>query len=328
MYHPTLVSYFTVHCPGLKPDAFPEMPNILATDGDLALLRIPSGPANPLSDLPPDRYFIYRIGSSTGLKKPSLRLLPDPDKLIFSDDDVGLLSCCGTGHHKSFFVAAFSTVPLLSPGSSVKFYINLFDSKTCQWTTKRVFADSPHACHYRFTNKVITIGGDNGSIAWVDLSHGILIHDVLLGNTILHHIPLPPSELPNPRINSVRDMAAVNGCLKYVSMSYPGIIERGTSYYFGNWKVDGWKMAMYPSGIWQWQEDYHLRASEIAIDDPSHLELLPDHLPHDFDKKLVLTRLHAGSPAVSLQDDDTVYIMTKVDFSDHKSWVLAVNTST
>ncbi|XP_048531182.1 uncharacterized protein LOC125510134 [Triticum urartu] len=55
---------------------------------------------------------------------------------------------------------------------------------------------------------------------------------------------------------------------------------------------------------------------------------MPDHLPHDFDKKLVLTRLHAGSPAVSLQDDDTFYIMTKVDFSDHKSWVLAVNTST
>lgn len=332
MYNPPLLSYFTVHSPGLKPDAFPEMPKILATDGHLALLRIPRLPVNPFSDQPANRFFIYRVGSSTGEKKPSLRRLPNPHKLIFTDHTVGFLNY-GTRDQAEdrFFAAAFYQVPPLRPGGSVKLYISLFDSETWGWTRKEVFVDSPEAYRYRFTNKVITIGGEHGSIAWVDLSHGILIHDLLLRNNILRYIPLPPSELPNPRINSVRDMAAVNGCLKYVSMSYPPMTERSTSYYFGDWQAKAWKMAMYPSGTWQiarlWQEDYHLRASEIMIDDPSHLEVLPD-LPNSFNKKRVLTKLHTGSPAVSLHDDGIVYITTKVEFSDRKAWVLAVNTST
>ncbi|KAF7073925.1 hypothetical protein CFC21_078845 [Triticum aestivum] len=327
MHHPPLVSYFTVHSPGVKPDAFPEMANVLATDGDLALLRLPSGPVNPLSDPPPDRYFIYRIGAGAGEKPPWLRQLPNPHKLIFMDDTVGFLNY-GTHDHDRFFAAAIYQEHPLRPGGSVKFYISMFDSETWAWARNEVFVDSPEAYRYRFTNKVITIGGERGSIAWVDLSNGILVHDMLLrNNNILRYIPLPPSELPDLRTNSVRDMAAVDGCLKYVSMSYPPMTESSTSYYFGDWQAKAWKMAMQPSGTCQWQEDYHLRASEITIDDPSHLELLPDP-PNNVDKKRVLTKLHAGSPAVSLHDDGIVYILTKVEYSDRKAWVLAVNTST
>ncbi|XP_020191799.1 uncharacterized protein [Aegilops tauschii subsp. strangulata] len=332
MYHPPLVSYFTIHSPGLKPDAYPEMPKILATDGHLALLRIPRLPVNPFSDQPANQFFIYRVGSSTGEKQPSLRMLPNPSKLVIRDRNVGFLNY-GTRDQADyrFFAAAFYAAHPLRPGGSVKFYINLFDSETWEWTRKEVFVNSPDAYRYRITNKVITIGGQHGSIAWVDLSHGILIYDALLHNNILRYIPLPPSELPDPRINSVRDMAAVDGCLKYVSMSYPPLTQSSTSYYFGDWKAKAWKMAMHPSGTCpisrQWKEDYHLRASEIMIDDPSHLELLPD-LPNSFNKKQVLTKLHTGSPAVSLHDDGIVYIMTKVEFSDRNAWVLAVNTST
>lgn len=46
-------------------------------------------------------------------------------------------------------------------------------------------------------------------------------YTVLLPNNILRHILLPPSELPDLRTNYMLDMAAVNGCLKYVSMTYP-----------------------------------------------------------------------------------------------------------
>jgi hypothetical protein len=39
----------------------------------------------------------------------------------------------------------------------------------------------------------------------------------------------------------------------------------------------------------------------------------------------VLSRLHTGHPALSLHDDDVVYIMAKVDHRDQKAWILAVD---
>uniref|UniRef100_A0A8I6Y527 DUF1618 domain-containing protein n=1 Tax=Hordeum vulgare subsp. vulgare TaxID=112509 RepID=A0A8I6Y527_HORVV len=232
MHHPPLVSCFTVHSPGVKPDAFPEMAKLLATDGDLALLRVPHLPLNPFSDQPDSRFFVYRIGGgAAGEKPPWLRQLPNPDKLMFTDHTVGFLNYGTHGQADDrFFAAAFYQEHPLRPGGSVKFYISLFDSETWGWTRKEVFVDSPEAYRYRFTNKAITIGGDRGSIAWVDLSNGILVHDLLLRNDILRYIPLPPSELPDLRTNSVRDMAVVNGYLKYVSMSIAGLVVVSVEY--------------------------------------------------------------------------------------------------
>ena len=46
-------------------------------------------------------------------------------------------------------------------------------------------------------NTVIAIGGERGSVGWVDLWQGILIYDVLLDNDSLRYIPLPLPALPN-----------------------------------------------------------------------------------------------------------------------------------
>jgi hypothetical protein len=39
-----------------------------------------------------------------------------------------------------------------------------------------------------------------------------------------------------------------------------------------------------------------------------------------------LQQLHTGHPMLSLDDDDVVYVMAKVDRRDDKAFVLAVNT--
>jgi hypothetical protein len=38
-----------------------------------------------------------------------------------------------------------------------------------------------------------------------------------------------------------------------------------------------------------------------------------------------LSRLHAGHPAISLHEDDVVYIMAKVEHRDHEAWMPAID---
>lgn len=57
--------------------------------------------------------------------------------------------------------------------------------------------DSPEAAkNYTYASKVIPIGGERGSVAWVDLWNGILICDLLSDNQILRYIPLPSPRVP------------------------------------------------------------------------------------------------------------------------------------
>ena len=72
----------------------------------------------------------------------------------------------------------------------------------------------------------------------------------------------------------------------------------------------------------KWQISHELKASQIAVDD-SHSGLLPR--VEAAIESPILSRLHAGHPALSLHDDDVVYIMAKVDHRDDDSWMLAVD---
>ncbi|XP_037435682.1 uncharacterized protein LOC119347271 isoform X2 [Triticum dicoccoides] len=72
----------------------------------------------------------------------------------------------------------------------------------------------------------------------------------------------------------------------------------------------------------KWQISHELKASQIAVDD-SHSGLLPR--VEAAIESPILSRLHAGHPALSLHDDDVVYIMAKVDHRDEQSWMLALD---
>lgn len=75
-----------------------------------------------------------------------------------------------------------------------------------------------------------------------------------------------------------------------------------------------------------WHMDCKLKASEILVD-KSCYQLLPKISHHNEDTKMIpiLSRLHAGHPALSLHEDGVVYIMAKVEHRDHKAWMLAVD---
>uniref|UniRef100_N1R086 DUF1618 domain-containing protein n=1 Tax=Aegilops tauschii TaxID=37682 RepID=N1R086_AEGTA len=74
----------------------------------------------------------------------------------------------------------------------------------------------------------------------------------------------------------------------------------------------------------KWHIDLKLKASDIIVDE-THSQLLPQHDVKATTKNATLSRLHTGHPALSLHDDDVVYIMAKVDHMVDDSWMLAVD---
>ncbi|XP_020155343.1 uncharacterized protein [Aegilops tauschii subsp. strangulata] len=188
---PPRVSHLAVHCAGLAPDAFPELPLVVATDDDLALIRIsvsrPQGRGHGRSD----EFFVYRAGAGTGGRPPLLLMIPEPQQL-YGDRKVGILSCRADD---KFFIATLVSDPFTRHDRHTTRCIHLFDSETLAWSSRLVHVDWPTNKKYQYavTNKVITIGGRHGSIGWVDLWHGILVYDVLRGcnNDVLRFIPLP-----------------------------------------------------------------------------------------------------------------------------------------
>lgn len=236
--HPPRVS-FAVDCPGQEPDEYPFLPRILAVDDDAVLIRVPVfGGGNPMYAQRRREFFIYQPGNGANTGGAKLRQLPDPNGASFADMEIGLLR---RRADDAFFVAALSRVSLFN-GDRHKRYLHLFDSETWAWDTRPVHVESPESCPYAITYKVITVGGEGGSVGWVDLWHDSLVYDVLRGNNnALRYIPLPT---PAPRDHDgmptfIRHIAVVNGCIKYFRVYLPGV---HTTYYvtgptLGRWST-------------------------------------------------------------------------------------------
>jgi hypothetical protein len=161
-------------------------------------------------------------------------------------------------------------------------------------------------------------------MGWVDLWRGIFIYDVILGGNTIDYRALPSSGvLPTLKGlgETVRDMVMVNGFIKYFCMYSPGVDTTNVS---EDWVAYAWRMK-YPLQL-DWQQDCHLKASEI-MDNQKHSERRLKDMPADGGEKPTLM-LRAGSPVLSLHDVDVVYIHTKPMYSDEMAWVHAVNMST
>ncbi|CAM0952679.1 unnamed protein product [Alopecurus aequalis] len=307
--HPPRLSHLTVQCPGQGPDAFPTLPRVVATEDDLALLRVPVGNDH--------EFFVYRAGA--GDQPPILRMIPNPNTLYYADKDVGILSCPNSTDR---FVIAVSNQTLCHPR-----YIHLFDSEAWAWSTRLVRLKPSKAFSYSSTSKVITMGGKRGSMGWVDLWRGILVYDMLRAgkDDQVRYIPLPSRKyafwgLPE----TIRDITVVNGVVRFFAMYRRGFYSTNLG---GAWHADTWTMKR---PLKKWQHEVHLKASEIRVDDPRHSELLGDLPGHkDADRKnSLLTRLRAGSPVLSQLEDGVVYILTKPLFQEDKAWVITVDMKT
>ncbi|KAE8817346.1 hypothetical protein D1007_05040 [Hordeum vulgare] len=189
----------------------------------------------------------------------------------------------------------------------------IYDSATKTWSNKPVVMGSYTGTH--LTNKTLTIGGSNGTVAWVDLWRNIVFCDVFAKRPKLSCLKLPTTpDAMWPRIEarSVRDIAVVGDTIKYVDMQP----QPGTS----DWMVTTWSIK---KARRSWPKEWHMEgkldSTHIKVDAARAAATLP-----------TLSSLCVGMPTLSLQkqnNDAIVYFLAKTSFSpmERTAWVLAVD---
>ncbi|CAL4978276.1 unnamed protein product [Urochloa decumbens] len=332
--HRPRLSYFCVHvhCHGADPSRrlVWEPPKVIATGGSFILLRVSTGRcyATVCSSLI-NEYYVYRAGGSSG-EAPSLELLPHPCPYDFFDGQVGLLSR-GTEYTIAALRDDSSIRASFEPG---QYEISLFHSEHKVWTTMDVSVppeQQQQHCSiekegfWHKTSKAITVGGEHGTMAFVDLWNGILLYDVFRGDPKLRYVPMPqqlyPSRRPNSCSSITRDIAIVKDSIKVVQvLMKPGSGKASHSPSDG-WVAATWsRLANFPQED-SWSQDFKLEDSDINGDNnPMHFELLK-RLPAD-NEALSLDRFCIGHPMISLDDNDIVHFTITVE---NKAWVIAID---
>ncbi|XBI90357.1 hypothetical protein VPH35_028004 [Triticum aestivum] len=187
-------------------------------------------------------------------------------------------------------------------------HLCLYDHDTNSWSKLPVNVDSVPDADEFITYKAITIGGDEGTVAWVDLSHMIIFCNVLDKHPKPHFLRLPSNATRSP---AVRDVSVLNGFIKMVELEHRAI----------GWKATIWSIK---TGIFSkahWSVDCQFDSS--AIPEPP----LPKLKVREGVTAQPTLALHIGLPKLSLQDDCILYLLAKIDYRDrqHTSWVLAVD---
>ncbi|OEL19537.1 hypothetical protein BAE44_0019445, partial [Dichanthelium oligosanthes] len=321
--NPPRISCFTVHCPDLKPHAFVDIPKVVCAEDDLVLLRIAIRHPGDRLHAKNIRHFVYQAGAKNQL--PSLKLVRTPPDFEFFDREVSLLRCCD---HDGFFLAVLRRAFIDLQSADYQFDLHLYNSKTKSWSTKLMHVDSSQDVKYFSMNKVITIGGELGSVGWVDLWRGILICDLLVDNKSLRYIPLPSPLVPKPLRGYpmyIRNIIVLDDYIRYFEMRYHVQPSSDT----GNTCIsEGWVAAIKKMKISRigsddnWEEDYTIMFSEVPVNSPVYAQML---LQEGDDTKPTLERIHAGYPALSLHDRDVVYIMHRPNHRENKACVIALD---
>jgi hypothetical protein len=325
---PPGVSYFSVHCPGLNAKDFADEPYILCADAALVLFSVDFVPVHGQRAFRDGtgRYrqrFVYRAGPG----KPSLHLIPDPDivrpngvyALLPSGDD-------GGEHYAVVFLHRS-----IRSDMAWCYDLHVFSSVTRSWNSRgplpglskddqKLLAEASHA-----TYKVIKVGAS--SLGFVDLSWGILlVCHVFCECPAIKYISLPASRVSNldedgdPYIfpQYCCDVSACNNLIKFVEVEFDYRDRRR----LGN---QGWKATTWNRDI-SW-DDWRVRSSvnvaNISVD-PCYSDLLPE-LWNDETKELELKKLVFYTPTLSNEDDDFLYVMSKLNSEDVKAWVISVD---
>ncbi|KAL6839321.1 hypothetical protein ACP4OV_030993 [Aristida adscensionis] len=359
---PPRVSYFCVFCTGRDHTEIPIEPDILAMEDNLVLLRIVVSPEKDLRQ-GSDLYMYQADGGDDG--GPLLERLPrHPGGCCFSSRQVGLLRCsdrhgnnCDTKDryvvatlHDVYQEGVSDHLPedAADPGPDELFALCVYDSKLCAWSVKLVSLDQqqqqqhqPQGRFLHFNSKVITIGGETGTMGFVDLWRGILLCDVLSGEHKLRYIPLPPPIVPDeevrpgmvpdrvvsgdPRLS--RDIAVINGCIKYVErqMKWKPILTKYGRYTFDGWMAKTWSLPVAAAHCFEdWSDIVH--SDDTIVYNNPHFELLPKPQGKEGQSLSPFKGLAICNPALSLNDDEnTIYFVCKINPEDDKAWVIEIN---
>ncbi|KAJ1290682.1 hypothetical protein BS78_02G264400 [Paspalum vaginatum] len=316
-------------------------PDILSSVDDLLLLRVNMG-SGPLDLCGKDYdYFVYRADST----RPSLELLRRPHPYLCRSD-AGLLPR-PDGHYT---VAALNFT-----GTIYQFELHLFHSDTSTWISGMLVdapQDFPPRILHHHTTTVITIGGEGGTMGWVDLWRGILLCDVLVSQPSLRSMPIPSPllemsynngwgvELGNPAQRRGIAFIRGKGSLKFVHLEIteecvPEIDEETglTSIRVDDWALTTWSNKKMSSSLEDWHKEYVVNASSIGIDlDPAISQVLEDtgllRRPSENEAAAewkTLQNLSMCQPSPCITGEDVVYLVAREKFMHRKAWILSVD---
>jgi hypothetical protein len=345
---PPTPSRLYVHCPDLEAgEVFLQQPCIVNTEDGFVLLRLAVGcPSSSFSISSRSArirreisdYFIYRPAGPEG---PLLKRIQKPPTRFFKNYEVALLP---RGDH--FTLAALST------RIGNEFDLHLFKSENGSWDTVVVVLEKPqepvpeNACQpieQHITSTVITIGGEGGTIGWVDLWRGILLCDLLTEKHNLRYVPMPPPNLENhaERIECCpkpyRSIAAIGNSLRVVELEVHG--DRlpyndpetgGPNFRFHDWTLTTYtKSKSENNSTWDWVIDCTVKASDIKIKETVRSALLRcGHFCKPQNSEAAecnLQNLYTCQPVLGLDDKGIVYLIMRFKFLHPKAWILAVD---
>ncbi|KAI5017536.1 hypothetical protein ZWY2020_042424 [Hordeum vulgare] len=345
---PPRVSYLCFHAADMDHAMFPSPPKIMTTEtnGGLLILMVVVGTHRTDSlSLSKREYFVYDPRAA------KLHHIPHPGRQHeFNEKALAIVRKCsqhcksttttatttthhnsGIGlvlrpyqehHHDCIYVVAAQSLLFGDPATS---HLCMYHSDTKTWSNKPVVVNSyPPRGHT--TSKTLTIGGDTGTVAWVDLWWGIIFCDVLDEQPKLRCLELPKTIMPQEEIGfgdprSVRDIAVVGNVIKFVDMYVRLDSYSKTSHH---WKVVTWSIRTGNFSPKDWAMSHRIKSTGIRPQ-PALDKLMVEagiKAPHP-----TLSTLYVGLPHLSLQDDEIVYILAKVDYrlSRHTAWVLALD---
>ncbi|RLM74634.1 hypothetical protein C2845_PM15G11660 [Panicum miliaceum] len=177
------------------------------------------------------------------------------------------------------------------------------------------FIDGQYNLHLCNSKTKLSLSEGN-AVQWVGLisGGGILICDLLKDSNRLHYIPLPSlvhrlPEGPPLRVRGINVFR--NEYIKYFDMC----LHIGSDSVTKGWEAATWRLEV--SGT-EWKEDCRFKVSN---------DLAFPNLQEDECRAPTLKGVYSGFPALSLHDDDIVYIIDKSDLLDKKASVIAVGMS-
>ncbi|KAF8748383.1 hypothetical protein HU200_012926 [Digitaria exilis] len=319
---PPQLSRFYIHTPdGAR---MIMEPFIVATEDDIALLRVQTR-----YDKYPE-YYIYQAADDSSGTPPSLTRLPPTPYINFNIKDMGLLRLPG----KQYIVAGFRFIHEYYPGGGLALCV--YDSNRGDWKLHKLALSVQGRQVYgnklleHKNCKVLTIGGDAGTMAFVDLWRGVLFCDVLTlereAAAVAHqgehnkalplvgYVKLPDELRRTARFRGdaclYRDMVFLDNHLKCVDLPTRSLWIRPWPATTGG----------------DWSRRYMIRSfKEVANINP-RVNLLPGHTSvcRSF------TGLNIRQPVVGLHDDDAriLYFVVKTDLTAAKGSVIALDLST
>ncbi|CAL4994951.1 unnamed protein product [Urochloa decumbens] len=275
---PEAESCVRVHFPdGVKPSSA----DVVATHDDSVLIHIAfeHGQRNLFNIISfeqdqrrtyTDDYFVYSAGvaATATLRPPSLSLLPKRYHMTYHD----AISLLRLGED-DLMVAALEMVPASNErdrlGWPTRTAPELVLLRSDKWVVKRpaISHGGEHLSRWRWNFNSVVHAGDGSLLCWVDLSHGLLLSDVLEETPKLRYVPLPETPSPVMCRNVCATAAAFSPCLHgYTINAWTLALEEDMV-----WVMDGvldatelWALDAY-KGLPRVRLDYPV----VSMDDPN-----------------------------------------------------------